>query len=110
VRFLIDSMLPPRVADLLGAAGHDATTPAQLGAHNLPDDVLVQLAAADDRVIVTENASDFAATTACPVLLVRKAWWPASSLVETLAGALDRWAKANTEPGPWAHWLPAELR
>jgi hypothetical protein len=110
VRFLIDSMLPPRVADLLGAAGHDATTPTELGVHNLPDDVLVQLAAADDRVIVTENASDFADTTGCPVLLVRKTWWPAASLARTLAGALDRWAKANAEPGRWAHWLPAELR
>ena len=66
-------MLPPRIAELLNAAGHDATTPTQLRAHNLPDDVLVQLAATEDRVIVTENASDFAATTACPVLLVRKA-------------------------------------
>ena len=110
MRFLIDSMLPPRVAELLGEHGHDATTPTQLGAHNLPDDVLVQLAAADDRVIVTENASDFAATTACPVLLIRKAWWPTASLAQTLAGALDRWAKANAEPGRWAHWLPAELR
>lgn len=103
-------MLPPRVADLLRAAGHDATTPTQLGAHNLPDDVLIQLAAAEDRVIVTENASDFAGTTACPVLLLRKAWWPAASLAETLTGALDRWAEANAEPGCWAHWLPAELR
>lgn len=110
MRFLIDSMLPPRVADLLSAAGHDATTPTQLGAHNLPDDVLVQLAAADNRVIVTENASDFAAITACPVLLVRKAWWPGASLAETLASALDRWAKANAEPGRWAHWLAVELR
>ncbi len=110
MRFLIDSMLPPRVAELLGEHGHDATTPTQLGAHNLPDDVLVQLAASEDRVIVTENASDFAATTACPVLLVRKAWWPAWSLAETLAGALHRWAKANAEPGHWAHWLAAELR
>jgi hypothetical protein len=110
VKFLIDSMLPPRVVDLLGAAGHDTTTPTQLGAHNLPDDVLVQLAAAEDRVIVTENASDFAATTACPVLLARKAWWPAASLPETLTRALDRWAHANAGPGRWAHWLPAELR
>jgi hypothetical protein len=38
---------------------------------------------------------DFAAITACPVLLVRKARWPAASLAETLAGALDRWARAN---------------
>ena len=110
MKFLIDSMLPPRVADLLGAAAHDATTPTHLGAHNLPDDVLVQLAAADDRVIVTENASDFAAVSVCPILLVRKAWWPAGSLAEALAGAVHRWAKANPEPGSWAHWLPAELR
>lgn len=37
-----------------------AVTPSRLGAHNLPDDVLVQIATAEDRVIVTENASDFA--------------------------------------------------
>jgi len=110
VKFLIDSMLSPRVATLLAAAGHDATTPAQLGAHNLPDDVLVQLAFADERVIVTENASDFAAVTACPVLLVRKAWWPSASMADMLAGALDRWANVNADPGSWAHWLPAELR
>ena len=110
MRFLIDSMLPPRVAELLGEHGHDATTPTQLGAHNLPDDVLVQLAAAKDRAIVTENASDLAAGTACAVLLVRKAWWPAASLAQMLTSGLDRWAKANPEPGCWAHWLAAELR
>jgi predicted nuclease of predicted toxin-antitoxin system len=110
VRFLIDSMLPPRVAELLDVAGHAATTPTQIGAHNLPDDVLVQLAVADNRVIVTENASDFAAITTCPVLLIRKAWWPAASLAETFASALDRWAKANAEPGCWAHWLSAAHR
>jgi len=58
-------MLPPQVAGLLSAAGHDATTPSQLGAHNLPDDVLVELVATDGRVIMTENAGDFAAVTAC---------------------------------------------
>src|SRR5437588_322008 len=58
-------MLPPAVAEMLEAAGHSATTPFQLGAHNLPEDVLIQLAAADGRVIVTENASDFAGVTTC---------------------------------------------
>jgi len=110
LKFLIDSMLPPQVAQLLNAAGHDATTPSQLGAHNLPDDVLVQLAAADGRVVVTENASDFAAVTACPILFVRKSWWPSSSLSTNLADAVDQWAAANTEPGPWPHWLSADLR
>jgi hypothetical protein len=110
LKFLIDSMLPPRIADLLQCAGHEAMTPSQLGAHNLPDEVLIQLAAADRRVFVTENASDFAAGTTCPVLLVRKSWWPASSLASSLAAALDRWAIANPDPGTFAHWLPEELR
>jgi len=110
LRFLIDSMLPPKTAELLASAGHDARTPAQLGAHNLPDHTLIALAAAEQRVIVTENASDFAAVTTCPVLLLRKAWWPSESLAPTLADALDRWASTHEEPGNWAHWLPAELR
>lgn len=103
-------MLPPIVAELLEAAGHDANTPARLGAHNLPDGMLVQLAAPEHRAIVTENASDFAAVTICPVLFVRKAWWPASSLSSKLVEAIDRWAAANADPGSWAHWLAAELR
>jgi hypothetical protein len=110
LKFLIDSMLPPDTADRLAAAGHDATTPARLGAHNLPDDTLISLAAADHRVIVTENASDFASVTVCPVLLVRKSWWPPGSLALNLADALDRWADKNEQPGNWAHWLPADLR
>ena len=110
MRFLVDSMLPPVVAELLGAAGHDATTPYLLGAHNLPDDTLIQLAAVEGRVIVTENASDFAAVTTCPVLFVRKSWWPTSSLGPGLAAALGRWAAANPDPAPFPHWLAAELR
>jgi len=103
-------MLPPETADLLDAAGQDGTTPARLGAHNLPDEVLIELAGAEGRVIVTGNASDFAAATTCPVLLVRKAWWPSDVIAPKLATALDRWASTNPHPGPWPHWLPIELR
>ncbi len=110
MNFLIDAMLPPSVAELLDSFGHDCTTPSKLGAHNLPDNVLVQLASAANRVIVTENASDFAAVTDCPVLFVRKSWWPTQSLASSLAHALDRWAKVNPAPGPWPHWLPDDLR
>jgi hypothetical protein len=109
VKFLIDSMLPPRTAELLEAVGHDATTPARLGAHNLPDDELVRLAVLDGRVIVTENAGDFASAGSAVVLL-RKSWWPAPALAERLSAAVDRWASANPEPGQWSHWLPADLR
>lgn len=110
MKFLIDAMLPPSVADLVGGLGHDGVTPSMLGAHNLPDDELVRLASAAERVIVTENASDFAAVTDCPVLFVRKSWWPTESLAPRLAAALDRWAKAHPEPGPWPHWLTEDLR
>jgi predicted nuclease of predicted toxin-antitoxin system len=110
LKFLIDSMLPPATAELLAAAGHDAKTPAQLGAHNLPDDTLIALAATDHRVIVTGNASDFDAVMGCPVLLVRKARWPQGSLASKLADALDRWAGVNEQPGDWAHWLAVDAR
>lgn len=110
MRFLVDSMLPPAVVEPLRELGHDSVTPSMLGAHNLPDVVLVQIASAEDRVIVTENASDFAGVTDCPVLLVLKSLWPTGSLVQGLASALDRWATANPEPGPWPHWLSADLR
>lgn len=67
MRFLIDAMLPPEIADQLNAAGYDAVTPSQLGAHNLPAGVLVQIVTAEDRVIVTENASDSAQVASCTV-------------------------------------------
>ncbi|MHB8328865.1 MAG: DUF5615 family PIN-like protein [Acidimicrobiales bacterium] len=110
MKFLIDSMLPPRVVDLLAARGHEAITPAGLGAHNLPDDVLVRLAAVEGRVIVTENASDFSGLGTCPVLLVRKSWWPSDTVASSLAGAVHRWAEANPAPGAWPHWMTAAMR
>lgn len=110
MRFLIDGMLPPQVVGRLRAAGHDAVTPDQLGAHNLPDDLLVQIASAEARVIVTENASDFAHVTTCAVLFVRKSWWPAEGLSASLADALIRWTAAHPDPGPWPHWMEAEVR
>lgn len=110
MRFLIDSMLPPQVAEHLRAAGHEATTPAGLGAHNLPDDLLIQLASGERLVIVTENASDFAHATTCTVVFVRKSWWPQATMAASLAAALGRWATVHPDPGPWAHWLEAEIR
>src|SRR4051794_29036110 len=103
-------MLPPAVAELLGKAGHDATTPELLGAHNLPDETLVRIAASEGRVIVTENASDFAGVTTCAVLFVRKSWWPPRSLATRLTAALDPWAAANPDPGSFPHWLGSDLR
>jgi hypothetical protein len=109
VRFLLDAMLPPATADRLNAAGHDAATPTRFGPHNLPDAVLVRIAAAEERVLVTENASDFAHVTSCAILFVRKSWWPAEGLASSLAGALGRWAGAHPDPGTWPHWMGADV-
>jgi hypothetical protein len=110
VTFLIDAMFPPQVAERLDAAGYDTVTPAQLGAHNLPDELSIQLATAQQRVIVTENAADFGQVNTCAVLFVLKSWWPAPTLAPRLAAALDRWAGAHPDPGTWPHWLEAQLR
>jgi hypothetical protein len=107
---LVDAMFPPQVAELLVAAGHDAVTPAALGADNLPDEALIRIATAQQRVIVTENASDFAHVTTCPVLFVLQSWRPPEALAPRLLQALDRWAAAHPDPGTWPHWLEAELR
>jgi hypothetical protein len=110
VRFLIDAMLPPQVVDHLAEHGHVAVTPADLGAHSLPDEQLIRIAAAEGLVIVTENALDFAHVTTCPVVFVRKSWWPRRTLAGRLATALAGWAEAYPQPGSWPHWLPAKLR
>ena len=39
-------MLPPETAEHLNVIGHDAVTPARLGAHTLSDDMLVKIATA----------------------------------------------------------------
>ena len=110
MKFLIDAMLPPGILDYLNTRGHDAVSPAGLGAQDLPDDALIEIATAEQRVIVTENASDFAQVTTCTVLLVRKSWWSRLTLVSAVGAALDAWARGNPTPGPWPHWLPPELR
>ncbi|MGI9017146.1 MAG: DUF5615 family PIN-like protein [Euzebya sp.] len=110
MRFAIDAMLPPLTCALLSERGHEAVTPLDLGAHNLPDDTIIQLAADAQLTIVTENAQDFAHATICAVLLIRKSWWPPEVLAPRLARALDLWAADNPVPGSWAHWLTVTYR
>lgn len=110
MRFLIDAMFPPQVAQQLNSHGHDAISPGSLGLYELSDRALVALATGEQRVIVTENAKDFAWVTTCPVLIVLKSWWPAQGLTPRMTASLERWATANPEPGPWPQWLDAEFR
>lgn len=60
-RFLLDEMLSPAIAAQLRDLGHDAdrvvADPARRG---LPDQDVLALAAASDRIVVTTNIRDFA--------------------------------------------------
>jgi hypothetical protein len=110
MNFLVDAMFPPEVKQLLAASGHTAVSPSDLGAANLPDELLIEIATSQRLVIVTENASDFAHVNTCTVVLVRKSWWPRPRMAVLLAVALHKWAGDNPDPGPWPHWLEAAYR
>jgi predicted nuclease of predicted toxin-antitoxin system len=116
VRFLVDEMFGAKVAVRLAAVGHDALHVAELGLSGAADrDVLVR-AAADDRVVVTENAVDFlplldertAAGDVVPVVVIalrRTLPRPAGAMHHALVERLDRWAAAHPSPYRHAHWL-----
>ena len=63
MRFLIDENLSPRVAEILGAAEHDAAHARDLGLVAASDPVVLEAAGHDDRVIVSAD-SDFGALLA----------------------------------------------
>ena len=63
MRFLIDNALPPRLADLLLAAGYDAVHVRAYGMHAATDEVILARALDEDRIVVSAD-SDFSAILA----------------------------------------------
>jgi len=63
LRFLIDNALPPRLADLLLAAGHDAVHVRAYGMHAAEDEEILARALDEDRIVVSAD-SDFSAILA----------------------------------------------
>jgi predicted nuclease of predicted toxin-antitoxin system len=60
MRFILDAPLPPRLARVLTALGHHCIHTLELADGNrTPDEILRQLAAAEDRVLITKDG-DFA--------------------------------------------------
>ncbi|MPY92417.1 MAG: hypothetical protein GEV08_04905 [Acidimicrobiia bacterium] len=64
-RLLLDEMLSSKIAEQLRGRGHDAVAVTeQADLVSLPDEVLLAVAAAERRVLVTLNIGDFAALDA----------------------------------------------
>ena len=56
MRFLIDNALPPRLAELLVAAGYDATHVRSYGMHASRDIDILERAREENRVIISADA------------------------------------------------------
>jgi predicted nuclease of predicted toxin-antitoxin system len=117
VRFLIDEMFSPDVAEQLRDAGHDAMHVSELSMQAATDGDLLTLATAQARTVVTENASDFlplldariaAGMTVTPVVIALKSNLPRGSgaMSRALATRLDAWAQDVSDPYHYVHWLP----
>ena len=63
MRFLIDNALPPRLADLLVAASHDAVHVRAYAMHAASDEEILARALTEDRIVVSAD-SDFSAILA----------------------------------------------
>ena len=63
MKFLIDNALPPRLADLLLEAGHNAVHVREYGISGAKDEEIVRRALAEDRIIVSAD-TDFGAILA----------------------------------------------
>ncbi len=90
MRILLDAHFSPRrVGERLTAAGHDVLAIAEVPAYaGLPDEQVLELAAAESRVLITRNAKDFDHIT--------RRW---ASREQRHAGVLLIWTRETDEFG-----------
>ena len=106
MRFLVDEMFPPHTCHRLAERGHDAVHGRDRGVDARPDPEVAAVAAAERRVLVTENVKDFAHVEGVVIVCVLKARLRSHQMDQHLAALLDAWAKANPKPYVGLHWPP----
>ena len=55
MKFLVDMPLSPSLADWLSQQGHDAVHAGRLGLYRAPDEVILERAAHESRIVVTAD-------------------------------------------------------
>lgn len=106
MRFLIDEMFPPAVAEVLrDDHGHDAVHVTEVGLRAAEDPEVAAAARTQDRALVTENVIHFADERDLVLVFVNKRKLPAGGAQATaLAELLDRWAANQPAPYRGPHW------
>lgn len=106
MRFLIDEMFPPAVAEhLRDRHGHDAVHVIEVGLGAVEDPDVAAAARDQDRALVTENVIHFAGERDVVLVFVHKRDLPAGGAqASALAALLDRWATDHPAPYRGPHW------
>lgn len=106
MKLLLDEMYPPRTAmHLRDVHAIDAVHVRELGLDGSPDDVVAGAASGSRRVVVTENAQDFASFDGLTVLVVRKQRLPnRGAQASALAAIIAQWAQEVPDPSQGLHW------
>ena len=102
MRLLLDEMYPRRLAEQLRTEGHDAVAVVELpDLVGREDAEVARWAGENDRVLVTENAADFASMDIVEhagLLLVPARRWPRTSSGQPrLLTALRAWLQAQVD-------------
>ena len=115
MRWMLDEMLPHAAAQILNERGHDAVCVTNTALRSARDEDVYSAAVAQDRIVVTEDESDYArilrqaldaGAPVVPVVVVRKNRFPrGGAMPHGLADALDRWSQQVPSPWPGPHYL-----
>ena len=114
MRFLIDNNLPPRMAEALIAAGHDAVHVRERGLAKADDAVIFDAAAAANRCLISQD-TDFATLLATrrqgspSVIIFRQRQKSLDSLLPVLLGNLEQLSD-DLETGSVVVFEDARLR
>lgn len=112
MKFKIDENLPVELADLLRAAGYDATTVHEQGLRGVPDESVLRMCLQEGRILITLDL-DFANIAAYPpkqypgFLVLRPSRQDKPRLIDLVGRTIPL---LSTEPVEHRLWIIEEAR